>query len=420
MELTASDRDGLLERFLRYVRIDTQSQEGSETYPSTEKQKDLLNLLVMELRALGLTDVRMDAHGYVLATVPPSASHARRAVPVVGLLAHVDTYPDTPGGGVKPQLIRDYDGGDLVLPGDPGQVLRVADNPNLARVKGQTIVTTDGTTLLGADDKAGIAEIMTVVDWLRRHPEHPHGPVRIAFTPDEEIGQGTKHFDVRAFGAEVAYTLDGSDLGEVEDETFCADSATVVVKGLDVHPGYAKGKLVNAVRIAAEFVGRVGAGPVPETTAGREGYLHAHNVQGNVSEATVQLLVRDFDVEGLQRFEDRLRAIAKELEGQFPGCTVGVKIDESYRNMKYHIAKRPEAVALAMEAIRRAGLEPQRHSIRGGTDGARLSAAGLPTPNLFAGGQNFHSVREWVSLDWMAKSVEVTLHLLSLWAEQAK
>jgi tripeptide aminopeptidase len=420
MELTTSDRDALLERFLRYVRIDTQSQEGSDTYPSSAKQKDLLELLVAELRALGVSDAQMDAHGYVMATIPPSASHDGRAVPTIGLLAHVDTYPDTPGGGVKPQVIRDYDGGDIVLPGDPSQVLRVAENPNLERVRGQTVITTDGTTLLGADDKAGIAEIMTVVDWLRRHPEHPHGPVRIAFTPDEEIGQGTKYFDVAAFGAEVAYTLDGSDLGEVEDETFCADSATVVVKGLDVHPGYAKGKLVNAVRVAAELVGRVGGGPVPETTAGREGYLHPHAIQGNVSEATVQLLVRDFDLEGLRRFEDRLRAIAKELEGEFPGASVTVKIEESYRNMKYHIAKRPEAVALAMEAIRRAGLEPRRHSIRGGTDGARLSAAGLPTPNLFAGGQNFHSVREWVSLDWMVKSVEVTLHLLALWAEQEK
>lgn len=419
MKLTADDRNALLERFLRYVRIDTQSKEGSDTYPSTEKQKDLLVLLVKELEAAGAREVLMDEHGYVTATLPANLPAGAGDVPTVGLLAHVDTYPDTSGKDVKPQIIESYDGRDIALPGDPSQVLRVADNPNLGKVKGQTIITTDGTTLLGADDKAGIAEIMTVVDWFRRHPEVHHGRVRVAFTPDEEIGHGTKHFDVKAFGADVAYTLDGSDLGEVEDETFCADSATVTVKGLDVHPGYAKGKLVNAVRIASEFVTHVGDGPVPETTEGREGYLHPHNVQGNVTEATVQLLVRDFEVEGLQRFETRLRDIAKALQEKHPGSSITVKVEESYRNMKYHIAKRPEAVRFALEAIRRAGLEPVQHSIRGGTDGARLSEAGLPTPNLFAGGQNFHSVREWVSLDWMVKSCEVTLNLLSLYVERA-
>lgn len=417
VNLTPDERASLLQRFLRYVRIDTQSAEGAETYPSTEKQKDLLRLLVDELKDVGLGDAHMDAHGYVTATLPGNVP-PERAAPIVGLLAHVDTYPDTPGGGVKPQVIRDYAGQDIALAGDPTQILTVSENPNLARVLGHTLVTTDGTTLLGADDKAGVAEIMTALEWLVKHPEHPRVTLRIAFTPDEEVGQGTRYFDVKAFGAEVAYTLDGSNLGEVEDETFCADAATVTIRGLEVHPGYAKGKMVNAARIAAELVQRVGEGPVPETTEGREGYLHAHSVRGNVGETVVQLLVRDFTVEGLHAHEARLQGIADELAAKYPGARLEVKVDESYRNMKYHIAKRPEVMELALQAIRQAGLDPQRHSIRGGTDGARLSEAGLPTPNLFAGGQNFHSVREWVSLDWMVKSVETVLYLVALYAQR--
>ena len=418
MKITAIDRQSLLERFLRYARIDTRSREGADTYPSTEKQKRLLELLVAELGELGLSDVRMDEHGYVTATLPERLPDGHPGgVPVVGLLAHVDTAPDNPGEA-RPQLLDPYEGGDIVLPADPSQVIAVADNPNLPRVVGHTLVTTDGTTLLGADDKAGIAEIMTALDWLQRHPDVSHGKLRIGFTPDEEIGQGTRYFDIGSFAADVAYTLDGSDLGEVEDETFCADSATVTVKGLDVHPGYAKGKMLNAARIAATFVARIAEGPLPETTEGREGYLHPHTITGGVSEAIVRLLVRDFDVEGLKALEARLEETARELERSFAGCTIEVKIEESYRNMKYHIDKRPEVIQLALEAVRRAGLEPQQHAIRGGTDGARLSAAGLPTPNLFAGGQNFHSLREWVSLDWMCKSVETVLHLVALYAER--
>ena len=418
MKITAIDRQSLLERFLRYARIDTRSREGADTYPSTEKQKRLLELLVAELGELGLSDVRMDEHGYVTATLPERLPDGHPGgVPVVGLLAHVDTAPDNPGEA-RPQLLDPYEGGDIVLPADPSQVIAVADNPNLPRVVGHTLVTTDGTTLLGADDKAGIAEIMTALDWLQRHPEHPHGTVRIAFTPDEEIGQGTRYFDVKGFGADVAYTLDGSDLAQVEDETFCADSATVTVRGLDVHPGYAKDKLLNAARIASEFVTLVAEGPLPETTADREGYLHPHQLSGNVTEATVHLLVRDFTVDGLKAFEARLEEIAAGLREKYVGATIEVAIEESYRNMKYHIDKRPETLTFAHEAVRRAGLEPVAHSIRGGTDGARLSADGLPTPNLFAGGQNFHSVREWVSLDWMFKSVETVLHLVALFAEK--
>ncbi len=417
--MTPAYQEALLERFLRYVRIDTQSQEGSESYPSTEKQKDLLLLLVDELKALGLSDAAMDEYGYVMATLPSNLPAGAKA-PVVGLLAHVDTAPDSPGKDVSPQVIRNYAGGDIPLPGDPSQVLRVAENANLARVVGHTVITTDGTTLLGADDKAGLAEIMTALAWLQEHPEHPHGTLRIAFTPDEEIGLGTKHFDVQKFGADLAYTLDGADLGQVEDETFCADSATVTVTGLDVHPGYAKNKMKNAVRIAAELVTKVAEGPLPETTAGHEGYLHPHQFTGTVSEAKVRLLVRDFSTEGLAAFEDRLRAIAAELEQKYAGARVAVEIQESYRNMKYHLAAHPRVVELAVEAVRRAGVEPLREAIRGGTDGARLSAAGLPTPNLFAGGQNFHSVREWVSLEWMGKAVETVLHLVALYSEEQR
>ena len=418
VEITAADRQSLLDRFLRYVKIDTRSEEGSKTYPSTEKQKTLLRMLSGELSALGLRDVGMDEHGYVTATLPARLPEGHAGgVPVVGLLAHVDTAPDNPGDA-KPQVIEGYAGGDITLPAADDQVITVADNPNLKRVVGHTVITTDGTTLLGADDKAGIAEIVTALDWLRRHPGHPHGELRIAFTPDEEIGQGTKYFEVKKFGADVAYTLDGSDLGEVEDETFCADSATVTVRGLDVHPGYAKDKMINATRIASAFVSRVADGPVPETTEGYEGYLHPHTIRGGVTEATVSLLVRDFTVEGVHKLEAKLEEIARELEQAFPGSRIAVKIDESYRNMKYHIDQRPEVIELALAAVRRAGLEPQQHAIRGGTDGARLSADGLPTPNLFAGGQNFHSVREWVSLEWMCKSVETVLHLVALYTER--
>ncbi len=416
-EISTDRQEALLERFLRYVKIDTQSQEGSETYPSTEKQKDLLRPLVDELKALGLADAEMDEHGYVMATLPSNLPAGAPEVPVVGLLAHVDTAPDSPGKDVKPQIIRAYKGGDIPLPGDPKQVLRVSENENLPRVVGHTVITTDGTTLLGADDKAGVAEIMTAISWLVDNPEFLHGTVRVGFTPDEEIGQGTDHFDIKKFGAELAYTVDGGDLGQVEDETFSADSATVTVTGLEVHPGYAKDKMLNAVRIASEFVSKVAEGPLPETTAGHEGYLHPHHFNGTVTEATVRLLVRDFTTDGLQKLEDRLHEIAAELEKKYAGATIAIAIQESYRNMKDHIGKRPEVVEMALEAVRRAGVKPDKESIRGGTDGARLSAEGLPTPNLFAGGQNFHSVREWVSLEWMSKSVETLVHLVGLYAE---
>lgn len=415
-------RTALLERFLRYVSVDTRSDENATSSPSTERQKDLARILVGELEDLGCEDAEMTPWGYVFATVPsnlPEDHPARDRVPIVGLLAHMDTYFGTPGAGVKPQVIERYDGSDIVLPGDTGQVIRRADNPNLARCIGHTLITSDGTTLLGADDKAGIAEIMTVVDWLRRHPEFPHGTLRIGFTTDEEVGRGTEHFDVKAFGAQVAYTLDGADLGEVEDETFCADAAVVTLTGHDVHPGYAKGKMVNAVRAAARLVDSLPSDFLPETTEGRQPYLHPYTIQGDVSRVVIKFLVRAFSDEELHEREESLMQAIRAVESEFPSLNVTVEIQESYRNMRRKLEEDPRVLDHAFEAVRRMGLTPQRKAIRGGTDGARLSFMGLPTPNLFAGGQNFHSVQEWVSLEWMVAAVECVLNLLTVWVERS-
>lgn len=421
-KMDPADREALLDRFLRYVVVDTRSDENSTASPSTPGQLDLARLLARELEALGCADVEMTEWGYVFATVPanlPADHPVRDRVPTIGLLAHLDTYFGTPGAGVKPQVIERYDGSDIVLPGDPSQVIRAADNPNLARCVGHTLITSDGTTLLGADDKAGIAEIMTVADWLRRHPEFLHGPIRIGFTTDEEVGRGTEHFDVRGFGAQVAYTLDGADLGEIEDETFCADAATVTLTGHDVHPGYAKGKMVNAVRAAAHLVEVLPREFLPETTEGREPYLHPYAVQGDVSRVTLKFLVRAFSTDELREREESLREAVRRVESMFPGLAATVEVQESYRNMREKLEEDPRVLEYAFEAVRRAGLTPQRKAIRGGTDGARLSFMGLPTPNLFAGGQNFHSVREWVSLEWMAAAVECVLNLLGVWVERS-
>ena len=420
--LDANDRRELLERFLRYVQVDTQSDENATASPSTAKQKDLARLVAEELKALGCGDATMDEWGYVFATVPGNlkAGHpAAKKVPTLGLIAHLDTYHGTLGAGVKPHVIERYAGGDITLAGAPQQVLRFADNPNLKRCIGDTIITSDGTTLLGADDKAGIAEIMTVVAWLGRHPEFLHGPVRVAFTTDEEVGRGTEHFDVAAFGAAYAYTLDGADLAEIEDETFCADSALVVVEGHDHHPGYAKGKLVNAVRVAAAIVERLERDFLPETTEGRQPYLHPYDIRGDVTRTELKFLVRAFSEEELRAREDALRRTVADVQPLFPGARVTVEVKESYRNMAYKIAEDPKVLEYAFEAVRRLGLEPVRRAIRGGTDGARLSYVGLLTPNIWAGGQNFHSVQEWVSLAWMAQAAEVTLQLLQVWLERS-
>lgn len=416
--LNGEEQRELLERFLRYIAVDTRSSETSETFPSTEGQWDLLRMLRGELEALGLPDVELDGHGYLTATLPSNLPPGQEA-PTVGFLAHVDTYPSTPGKCENPQVIEHYDGGDIPLRGAPGRSLRASENPLLLKCVGDTVITTDGTTLLGADDKAGVAEIVTGLAWLLSHPEVPHGRIRVAFTPDEETGKGMRFFDVKKFGADLAYTFDGSVLGEIEVETFHADSATITVTGEDTHPGTAKGRMVNALRAAAWLIHRLPEGHLPETTEGRESFLHPYAIQGEVGKVTVQALVRAFTREELRQREEDLLRIAKETESAFPGCSVEVRFEESYRNMKEILDRHPAVVEKAVEAVRLSGLEPVLGAIRGGTDGAHLCFLGLPTPNVFAGGVNFHGVTEWVSLRWMAKAVETFLHLTRLWGRGA-
>jgi tripeptide aminopeptidase len=410
----------LLDRFFRYVRIDTQSQEGVEDrYPSTEKQKDLSRLLVSELREIGLADAFLDGRGLVFATLPGNLEPARAArVPVIGWLAHVDTSPEVSGAGVHPVLHPGWGGGDIVLPGDPGQVIRVSENPELARHVGEDLVTSDGTTLLGADDKAGIAVILAALDRLVSDPSVPRGTIRVGFTPDEEVGNGTAHFDVAAFGARAAYTVDGSTAGEVENETFNAFSALFSIQGVNVHPGYAKGRMVNAVRIAAELVETLRGDPAPETTEGREGYLHPHSIEAGADRASVRVLVRDFEVSGAEEKCRRLERLREELAARHPKADIRLEIAETYRNMRLKLDEDGRVVAYALEAVRRAGVEPRLQIIRGGTDGAKLCFKGLPTPNLFTGAQNFHSRQEWISLRDMERAVETLVQLARVWAER--
>jgi len=410
----------LVERFLRYVRIHTTSAEDSETFPSTACQLDLARLLAEELKQLGLADAEVDGYGYVTATLPANLPPEEAArVPVLGLIAHLDTYHGVTGENVNPVVHRGYGGADLALPGDPEQVIRVVDNPELQDFIGDDIITSDGTTLLGADDKAGVAEIMAAVEYMVRHPEFKHGPVRIGITPDEEVGNGTKFFDVAKFGADYAYTLDGGYPGEVENETFCADTAIVRITGRDVHPGYAKGKMTNAVRVAAHFVSLFVEEALPETTDGRQGYLHPYQLEGNVSAAKITILLRDFEVEGLERHRRWLEETARATRERFPGAKGELEIKESYRNMVYKLQEEPQVMGFAIEAVQRAGVKPLLRAIRGGTDGARLSYMGLLTPNLFAGGMNFHSKQEWVAVGAMYKAVQTVLHLLRIWCERA-
>ncbi|HDQ45789.1 MAG TPA: peptidase T [bacterium] len=409
----------VLDRFLRYVRIDTQSREGADTYPSTEKQKDLSRLLVQELAALGLTDAAMDEWGVVMATLPSNLSpEETEKVPVIGLLGHVDTSPEVSGKDVRPVVHRNHPGGDLVLPGDSSQVIREADNPGLRDHVGGDIVTSDGTTLLGADDKAGIAEILTALEYLIRHPEIRHGTLRVGFTPDEETGRGTEHFDVRKFGADFAYTVDGGAMGEIENETFNAASAVFTVRGVNVHPGYAKGKLVNAVRIATDLVRELQDDPAPETTEKREGYLHPYVIEGGVEQTTIRVLIRDFEQSGMEEKAGRLRTIRDRVAARHPAARIGLEIQESYKNMKVRLDEDPRVVEYALDAVRRAGIEPVLQIIRGGTDGAKLCFMGLLTPNIFAGGLNFHSRTEWIPVAAMEKAVETLVHLVQIWTEK--
>jgi len=405
------------ERFLRYVVIDTQSAPNSTSYPSTEKQKDLGRLLVQELRALGIDDAHLDPHGYVYATVPANTD---KQVPVVCFCAHMDTSPDCSGKGVKPQVVRNYRGGDIVLPGDSTQVIRVADNPALKDQIGNDIVTSDGTTLLGADNKAGVAEIMDAVAILTRDPAIRHGTLKILFTPDEEIGRGVDHVDLKKLGADFAYTIDGETAGHLEDETFSADGAVLTVRGVSAHPGFAKGRMESALKIAARVIERLPrAAGSPETTEEREGFLHPTDMQGTIEEARISFIVRAFDEQGLADREALLEATVAEVMREFPGSSYDLKITPQYRNMKKVLDQHPQVTANALEAIRRAGLQPRQTSIRGGTDGSRLSFTGLPCPNIFAGEHAFHSKTEWVSVQDMQKAVDTILHLAMIWEERA-
>lgn len=411
--LAAELADGVLERFLRYVRIDTQAVEDADTYPSTAKQLDLSRLLVDELHAIGLADARLTEHGYVFATLPGSPT-----APTVGLIAHVDTTPETPGGGVQPIVHEAYDGTTIVLPGDRTQVLDPAEEPELAARIGHDIVTSDGTTLLGADDKAGVAEIMSALEHLVRHPEPAHATVRVAFTVDEEVGLGAEHFDLAEFGADVGYTLDGSGLGELEIETFSARAIRVTIRGRGAHPGTAKGKLVNSVKLAADLVASLPRDSLsPETTEGREGFVHPQRISGSVEETALSLIVRDHDDALLEQHTALVRRLAAEIEEREPRARVTVEVSDTYSNMRSVIDQHPRVVEAAEEAIRRAGVEPVHSIIRGGTDGAVLSAKGLPTPNLFTGGQNYHSLREWASVQDMAAAAATAVELARVWAE---
>ena len=413
--LAAELAEDALERFLRYVRIDTQSAYGSQTYPSTSKQLDLSRLLVEELQAAGLQDATLTEHGYVFATLPGAAD-----APTVALIAHVDTSPDVAGTNVQPQVHRAWDGTAIRLPGDPTQVLDPNESTALAERVGHDIVTTDGTTLLGADDKAGVAAIMAAVSYLARHRETAHAPVRVCFTVDEEIGTGTTHLDLGELGAEVAYTLDGSGRGELEIETFSADQVVITIRGRAFHPGTAKGKLVNAVKLAADLVAALPRdGLSPETTEGREGYVHPRRMEGNADETRLVFIVRDHDDALLAEHVDYLRRLAAEVAEREPRARGDVDVSQTYRNNRPVIEAHPRVIEAAEEAIRRAGVEPRRTSIRGGTDGAMLSARGLPTPNLFTGGQEYHSVREWLSVQDMAAATATIVELLKVWAEPA-
>jgi tripeptide aminopeptidase len=404
-----------LERFERYVRVDTQAARERTGSPSTPGQLELGRLLVEELAAIGLADAALDDNGYVTATLPANGEGRR---PTVGLIAHMDVSPDAPAGGVEPLVHRDYDGGVIELPRD-GTVLDPAAMPALQGKAGEDIVTSGGDTLLGADDKAGIAEIMAAVAHLAAHPELPRPNLRIAFTPDEEVGLGASLFDVEAFGALCAYTIDGSTIGELQDETFTGSEAIITIEGVDVHPGFATGKLVNAARLASRIVAALPADRLsPETTSGREGFIHIYEMEGNAAKAEVRAIVRDFDDELLAEHAALLRGIVERVAAEEPTARLSIEVNPQYPNMRSHLAAVPEVVDIAERAIRAEGIEPIRNPIRGGTDGSMLSAMGLPTPNIFAGGHEFHSVREWISVRDMAAAAAVIVRLAEEWAKE--
>ena len=416
-ELAQELAPDVLARFLRYVQIDTQSRRDRSSSPSTPGQLDLGRLLVDELREAGLDDARLDDNGYVVATLAGAGGNGGTGdARAIGLIAHMDTSPDAPGKGVEPIVHREYDGGTLSLP-RAGTVLDPAAMPELTGSVGHDIITTSGDTLLGADDKAGVAEIMAAVAYLAAHPDLPRPTLRVSFTPDEEIGEGATLFDIERFGARCAYTLDGSDLGELQDETFSALEVILTVRGVEVHPGFANGKLVNALRLAARIVAALPSDRLtPETTAEREGFIHPYEITGDAGQAQVRFILRDFDDDALERHRELLERTAREVVAAEPRARLELEVREQYRNMRRFLSPAPEVTAAAEAAIRAEGIEPIRQPIRGGTDGSRLSEMGLPTPNIFTGGHEYHSVREWASLQEMAAAAAVVVRLAEVWS----
>jgi tripeptide aminopeptidase len=412
------NRQRLLERFLRYVRIDSTAQADAEVYPSSPGQMELGRLLLAELKTLGLSDARQNQHGIVLATIP---SMVDASVPTIAFCSHLDTSPETSGKNVRPQVVENYSGGDLVLPGDSNQVIRVADNPELPALQGRTIITSDGTTLLGADDKAGVAIIMETAQWLCEHQEIRRGPIRLCFTCDEEIGRGVDKLDLAEIGAAVCYTLDGHAGNEIDVETFSADQAVVAIRGVNIHPSIAKGRMTNAVRAAAAFIARLPRDRLaPEVTDGRQGFLHPYDIAGGVAEVRLKILLRDFDAAQLAAQAELLQRAAEEVMREFPGAKIETVIQRQYRNMAEGLVREPRAVAYAEEALKKLGRAANRTIVRGGTDGSRLTELGLPTPNLSCGGYNPHSPLEWACLDEMLESVEWLISLAEVWAEKCR
>ncbi|MDR6567151.1 peptidase T [Chitinophaga ginsengisegetis] len=404
-------------RFMRYAQIDTQSDPMSNTFPTTEKQKDLSRLLVKELQEMGITDAELDEHGYVYATIPANTD---KKVPVICFCSHVDTSSDSSGTGVKPIVHHQYDGGDIVLPDDETVVISAKEHPYLASKKGDDIITASGTTLLGADDKAGVAEIMDAANFLMTHPEVKHGAIRILFTPDEEVGRGVEKVDMKKLAADFGYTMDGGELGSLEDENFSADGARITVYGISAHPGSAKDKLVSAIKIAGEIVDALPKDSLsPETTDDREGFIHPVRIQGTVEKTEIDFIIRDFETAHLEAHETFLRRIMDKVLAKHHGAKATLKVTEQYRNMKEVLVNHPEVTANAAEAIRRAGVQPLRMSIRGGTDGSRLSFMGLPCPNIFTGEMALHSKHEYVSIQDMQKAVQTIVYLAQVWEEKA-
>lgn len=409
-------QDAIADRFMRYVKIDTQSDPTSTTHPTTEKQKDLSKLLLKELSGMGITDASTDEFGYVYATIPSNSD--KKNIPAICFCAHVDTAPDCSGTNVKPILHRYYDGKDIVLPDDTTQVLRMSDSPYLKNHINNGVITASGTTLLGADDKSGVAAIMEAALYFIQNPAVKHGDIKILFTPDEEVGQGTAKVDMKKLGAAYGYTLDGGEAGSLEDETFSADGALITIHGVIVHPGYAKDKLVNALKVAGAVLDALPKDEFsPETTEGRQGFVHPTAVNGIAERATIQFIVRDFTLAGLQQHHERLKKIAANTVAEFPGAAMQYEVQEQYRNMKEVLDGCPQVVAYAEEAIQRAGLTVKKESIRGGTDGSRFSYIGMPCPNIFTGMQNIHSKLEWIGTKDMAKAAETIVHVAMIWEE---